>query len=85
MQAASSGQVDFLAAALREREKYRHLGRSLPRRAVGNTLLLKGLETDVSALLHPETMDARNLYVGLTRGARRVVVCSQTPILTPLA
>jgi AAA domain len=84
MQAAASGQISFHAAAIREREKYRHLGRSLPRRAVGSTLLLKGLEADVSVLLHPEVMDARHLYVALTRGARRVVVCSEVPILVPV-
>lgn len=84
MQAASGGQITFHLAALREREKYRHLGRSLPRRAVGSTLLLKGLEADVSVLLHPEVMDARHLYVALTRGARQVVVCSETPILVPV-
>jgi DNA helicase-2/ATP-dependent DNA helicase PcrA len=28
-------------------------------------------------------MTAQHLYVALTRGARRVVVCSSTPLLTP--
>jgi hypothetical protein len=85
MQAVSESQMTFHSAALREREKYRHVGRSLPRRAVGSTLLLKGLEADVGVILHPEVMDARHLYVALTRGARRVVVCSETPILVPVA
>lgn len=71
------------AAVLKIREKNRHLGRSLPRRAVGSTLLLKGLEADVAVVLHPERMTAQHLYVALTRGARRVVVCSASPVLQP--
>lgn len=43
-----------------------------------------GLEADVSVVLHPELMTPQNLYVALTRGARHVVVCSPTPILTPV-
>lgn len=71
------------AAVLKVREKNRHLGRSLARRAVGSTLLLKGLEADVAVVLHPERMTAQHLYVALTRGARRVVVCSASPVLQP--
>jgi len=41
-------------------------------------------EADVSVVLHPELMTPQNLYVALTRGARHVVVCSPTPILTPV-
>ncbi|MDQ9171719.1 UvrD-helicase domain-containing protein [Oxalobacteraceae bacterium R-40] len=84
LQAASDGNCTFLEAAIREREKNRYVGRPLSRRAVGSTLLLKGLEADVAVVLHPESMDARHLYVALTRGAQRVVVCSQSPVLTPL-
>ncbi|RJX32001.1 MAG: DNA helicase UvrD [Oxalobacter sp.] len=83
MLAASDGGRTFHAAAIHEREKHRHAGRPLSRRSVGSTLLLKGLEADVAVVLHPERMNAKHLYVALTRGARRVVVCSPTPILTP--
>jgi hypothetical protein len=83
LQVACDGACSFHEAAIREREKNRYLGRPLSRRAVGSTLLLKGLEADVAIVLHPETMDARHLYVALTRGATRVVVCSDTPVLTP--
>lgn len=83
MLATTVSETDFLIAATQARERNRHLGRPLARRAVGSTLLLKGLEADVSVILHPELMTAQNLYVALTRGARRIVVCSRTPILTP--
>ncbi len=84
MRTASSGGASLLDGVLLARERNRHLGRPLPRRAVGSTLLLKGLEADVAVILHPELMDARNLYVALTRGARRLIVCSSNPVLTPV-
>jgi hypothetical protein len=85
MQAAHDGSTTFHEAAERERERCRHTGRSVARRSVGSTLLLKGLEADVAVILYPELMDSRHLYVALTRGARRVLVCSQSPILTPIS
>lgn len=79
------GEGGFVEAAMQARERNRHLGRPLGRRAVGSTLLLKGLEADVAIILEPERMTAQHLYVALTRGARRVVVCSPTPVLIPAA
>jgi len=80
---AAGGDGGFNGAAIQARERNRHLGRPLGRRAVGSTLLLKGLEADVAVILEPERMTAQHLYVALTRGARRVVVCSSSPLLTP--
>lgn len=82
---AAGGEGGFIEAAMQARERNRHLARPLGRRAVGSTLLLKGLEADVAVVLEPERMTAQHLYVALTRGARRVVVCSSTPLLTPAA
>jgi AAA domain len=73
----------FYDAVVSEREKNRLIGRPLPKRAVGSTLLLKGLEADISVVLHADALDARNLYVAITRGATKLVVCSKTPILSP--
>ncbi|MGH6643840.1 MAG: UvrD-helicase domain-containing protein, partial [Bradyrhizobium sp.] len=72
----------FLDAAIRAREQNRLLGRPLPKRAVGSTLLLKGLEADVSVILDAADLDARNLYVAMTRGSRRLVICSSDPVLS---
>ncbi|WP_019647124.1 UvrD-helicase domain-containing protein [Novispirillum itersonii] len=66
----------FHEAALAAREQNRLVGRPLPKRAVGSTLLLKGLEADVSVILDASVLDAKNLYVAMTRGAHRLVVCS---------
>lgn len=82
---AAGGNVGFMAAAVQARERNRQQGRPLGRRAVGSTLLLKGLEADVVVILQPELMTTQHLYVALTRGARRVVVCSSAPLLAPAA
>ena len=72
----------FAEAALKAREENRLLGRTLPARAVGSTLLLKGLEAEVAVMLDVTDMDAAHLYVAMTRGSKRLVVCSPSPILT---
>jgi DNA helicase-2/ATP-dependent DNA helicase PcrA len=80
---AGSAGLTFQAAAIRIREQNRLLGRPLPRRAVGSTLLLKGLEADVAVVLNAGTLDSRNLYVAMTRGARALTVCAPSPMLNP--
>lgn len=78
---ATAGTVSLEEAARRVREENRLLGRPLPKRAVGSTLLLKGLEAEVAVLLNPEGMSAQNLYVAMTRGSMKLVVCSATPVI----
>lgn len=80
---AASNTHTFREAAIQIRERNRMQGRPLSRRAVGSTLLLKGLEADVAVILVPEQMNARNLYVAMTRGAKRLIVCSQQSVLAP--
>jgi len=75
--------LSFHDAAIQMREQNRLVGRLLPRRAVGSTLLLKGLEAEVVVVLNASALDARNLYVAMTRGSRALIVCSQTPVLNP--
>ena len=76
-----SAENTFHDAAIRAREQNRLLGRPLPKRAVGSTLLLKGLEADVSVILDAADLDARNLYVAMTRGSRRLIICSSDSVL----
>ena len=78
---ASSGAVPLPEAARRVREENRLMGRPLPKRAVGSTLLLKGLEAEVAVLLNIEGMSAQNLYVAMTRGSMKLVVCSASPVI----
>jgi AAA domain len=78
---ASAGPVPLAEAARRVREENRLLGRPLPKRAVGSTLLLKGLEAEVAVLLNTEGMSAQNLYVAMTRGSMKLVVCNASPVV----
>lgn len=80
----SADGVTFHEAAIHIREQNRPLGRSLPRRAVGSTLLLKGLEAEVVVILNADVLDARNLYVAMTRGSKKVIICSRSSILNPI-
>ena len=84
---SSGPDVSFLEAAKRIREQQRVLGRLLPKKAVGSPLLLKGLEGDVAVILDASDFDRdaaknrKNLYVAMTRGSRKLVVCSPTHLL----
>ena len=71
-------------AVMQIREQNRFSGRAIPKRAVGSTLLLKGLEAEVAVILDADDLDARNLYVAMTRGSKRLVICSRNPILAPV-
>src|SRR5690606_29360450 len=73
--------ANFHDASIQMREQNRLLGRPLPKRAVGSTLLLKGLEAEVAVILHGDLLNAKNLYVALTRGANKVIICSKSPVL----
>ena len=73
---------DFYEMAVKAREQTRVIGRSLPKRAVGSTLLLKGLEADVAVIIDTDKLTARDLYVAMTRGSRQLLICSSNPILS---
>jgi DNA helicase-2/ATP-dependent DNA helicase PcrA len=79
----NSSQASFHDAAIRMRERNRMVGRRLGRRTVGSTLLVKGLEAEVSVVLHACELDAPNLYVAMTRGSKLLVLCSKKSILKP--
>ena len=83
LRACGAGNGTFADQAMREREKYRATCRALPSRAVGSTLLLKGLEAEVVVILDGARHDSKNLYVAMTRGSKIVVVCSPTQTLSP--
>ena len=82
-QCCSQNAPKLYDAAIAVREQNRILGRPLPRRGVGSTLTLKGLEADVAVILDTTRMDANNLYVAMTRGSRSLIVCSPNHLLTP--
>jgi hypothetical protein len=60
------------------------VGRPLARRSVGSTLLLKGLEAEVSVLLNADNLNARNLYVAMfVRPHRCSIRPSELSLPTP--
>jgi UvrD/REP helicase N-terminal domain len=64
------------------RDQRRFGARRLPRRALGTTLLLKGLEADHALILDGDQLEARHLYVAITRGARSLTVISADPVIS---
>lgn len=71
----------FHDATIAVREQSRLIGRPLAARSVGSTLLMKGLEGDVAVVLDGDDLNSHHLYVALTRGAKKLVVCSASPTL----
>ena len=81
--AAEQANTPLVDAFVRVREESRFTGRVLPKRSVGSTLLFKGLEAEVAVVMDAHELDARNLYVAMTRGSQLLVVCSPTSSLNP--
>ena len=82
---AASPVMDLNESVAQLREQRRHAGRSIPYKAVGSTLLLKGLEADHVMILDADKprneMSKEHLYVALTRGAKSVTVFARNCIL----
>ncbi len=75
-----SQSINEAASIVREQRRY-HGDRRIPMRAIGSTLLLKGLEADHSLTLDAGRMNSRHLYVALSRGAKSVTVFSRSNIV----
>lgn len=53
----------------------RHTGRPIShRKLIGTTLLVKGLEYDHAVILDADTLDAKDLYVAMTRGSKSLTI-----------
>ena len=63
------------------RERTRRMGRRSAKYSIGRTLLVKGLEFDHSVLLDATELEARDLYVALTRASSSVAVVTQSMTL----
>lgn len=77
--AVSASNRTFSESASIVRERIRHQGDSrIPSRAIGSTLLLKGLEADHCMILDAQSrgINAQNFYVALSRGAKTVSIFS---------
>jgi len=77
---ATAGR-SLMAAALKVVEQRAADGRILPRRAVGSTLLLKGLEADHAVVFDADTMSSADIYVAMSRASRTLTVVSNSFVL----
>lgn len=78
--AITSPTLSMFEAASAIRERLRQQGdQRIPSRAIGSTLLLKGLEADHCMILDAQArgMNANHLYVALSRGAKTITVFSR--------
>lgn len=82
LRAFVTGRYDTLQdAAWTVRDKGRIWGRIVEPRTVSRTLLIKGLEFDHSIVLDADELNAKELYVAMTRGSKSLTVVSLEPIL----
>jgi DNA helicase-2/ATP-dependent DNA helicase PcrA len=80
---AWDGDEDLSAVVWRVRNDVRKHGRAVSGAMASRTVLVKGLEFDNVAVLGADGLDARNLYVALTRASRSLTVLARTKILHP--
>jgi len=73
--------MSLVEATVAAREQRRVLGRALPSRAVGSTLLLKGLESEHAMVLNADDMNARHFYVAVSRASHSLTIFSGSPVL----
>lgn len=72
---------DLRGAVVAVREARRAEGRALPVLGVGSTLLLKGLEADHAVVLNAAALNARHLYVAISRASRTLTAMSPTSVV----
>jgi DNA helicase-2/ATP-dependent DNA helicase PcrA len=60
----------------------RHLGRHIPRRSIGSTLLVKGLEVDHVIIVEYPKMTGEDWYVALTRAVKSVIILSRSAVIS---
>ena len=77
----ASGSRSLTAAVLKVIEQRAADGRILPRRAVGSTLLLKGLEADHAVVFDADSMSRADIYVAMSRASRTLTVVSKSCVL----
>ncbi|CAB3863791.1 hypothetical protein LMG26689_02630 [Achromobacter animicus] len=69
------------AANLYQRDM-RHTGRPIGhRKLIGTTLLVKGLEYDHAVILDADALNAKDLYVAMTRGSKSLTIIGAQPRL----
>jgi len=79
----STGQYATLSDAIWEvRNRFRHAGRTIWKRSIGSTLLIKGLEFEHAVIVYAENMTRKDWYVALTRATNSVTIVSPSECFT---
>ena len=82
----SARQHDELTDVISEvQNRIRHSGRSIGKRSIGSTLLVKGLEFDHAVIIHANNMSRKDWYVALTRATTSVTILSPSECFSPFA
>jgi DNA helicase-2/ATP-dependent DNA helicase PcrA len=85
MRIASTRPAANLMDAIWEvQNRVRHAGRNLPKRCLGSTLLVKGLEFDHAIVIHTDGMTRKDWYVALTRATNSLTILSPSEEISPL-
>lgn len=70
--------ANLTEAANKYQRDMRHTGRPIShRKLIGTTLLVKGLEYDHAVILDADSLDAQDLYVAMTRGAKTLTIVGE--------
>lgn len=86
LQLKSTRQHNTLTDAIWEvQNRVRHLGRTMGKRSIGSTLLVKGLEFDHAVIVHAVNMTRKDWYVALTRATTTITVLSPSECFLPKA
>lgn len=65
----------LVEAGVRYQREMRHTGRPIShQKLIGTTLLVKGLEYDHAVILNADALDAKDLYVAMTRGSKSLTI-----------
>lgn len=77
-------QYDTLTDAIWDvQNRIRHTGRSIGKRSIGSTLLVKGLEFEHAVIIHADNMSRKDWYVALTRATNSVTILSPSESFLP--
>lgn len=71
----------LISAVAEVQNRQHHMGRKLPFRCIGSTLLVKGLEFDHAVIVHSANMSVKDWYVALTRATRTIRIVSSQPVI----
>ena len=77
----SDGDLGLQKTVWKVRDRGRVYGRAVDKRTVSRTLLIKGLEFEHAIIINADELDAKELYVAITRGSKSLTVFSANPVI----